>query len=197
MADRRSKSGGKHSIRVVVSGPQAEQQRSSSAPTRRHVTLRADPSRRLQQSVSYSSSEEIALDDDTLPSLLEVMDDEDEDEAMDDLADAMEDQFFGSKDQVVPEKSTGPVRMTSIVYLYPVVNSFRFALSKTGCHFARNMSMNSCHWTALAMFRSLRPALAVASIRLFLSARTALVVSSTVCSAHSKLIVYSRFIDFG
>jgi hypothetical protein len=196
MADRRSKSGGKDSIRMVVSRPQEEQQ-SSSAPTRRHVTLRADSSRRLQQIVSYSPSEDLVPDDDTLPSLLEVMDDEDEDEAIDDLADAMENKFFGSKDQVVPEKSTGPVRMTSIVYLYPVVNSFRFALSKTGCHFARNMSMNSCHWTALVMFRSLQLALAVASIRLLLSARTALVVSCTVRSAHSKLIVYSRFIDFG
>jgi hypothetical protein len=197
MADRRSKSGGKHSIRVVVSRPQEEEQRSSSAPTRRHVTLRADPSRRLQQSVSYSPSEEIVPDDDPLPSLLEVMNDEDEDEATDDLADAMENQFFGSQEQVVPEKSTGPVRMASIVYLYPVVNYFRFALSKTGCHFARNMLMNSCHWTALAIFQCLQPALAVASIRLILSARTALVACCAVRTAHSKLIVYSRFIDFG
>ena len=195
MADRHSKSSGKDSICMVVSRPQ--EQRSSSAPTQRHITLHADSSHHLQQVVSYSPSEDLMPDDDTLPSLLEVMDGEDEDEAMDNLADVMENRFFGSKDQVVPEKSTGTVRMTSIVYLYPVVNSFRFALSKTGCHFARNMSMNSCHWTALVMFRSLQLALAVASIRLLLSARTALVVSCTVRSAHSKLIVYSRFIDFG
>src|ERR1700734_663393 len=104
MPDRCSKSKGKDSMRVVASGPQ----QSSSAPTWRHITFHADPSGRLQQSVSYSHSEEPVLDDDALPLLFEVMDDGDEDEAMDDLADAMEDQFFGSKDQVVPEKSRGP-----------------------------------------------------------------------------------------
>ena len=114
MPDRRSKSSGKDSVRVVASGPQ----QSSSAPTRRHVAFRADHSGRLQQSVSYSHSEEPVPDDNALPLLLEVMDDGDEDEAMDDLADAMEDQFFGSKDQVVPEKSRGPVRIVSIVYSY-------------------------------------------------------------------------------
>lgn len=195
MADRRSKSSGKHSVRVVASGPQ----QSSSAPTRRHIAFRADRSGRLQQSVVYSHPEEPVPDDDALPLLLEVMDDEDEDEATDDLADAMEDQFFGLKDQVVPEKSMGPVRIVSIIYSYPVVNSrsFRIALSKTGCHFARNMLTNSCRWMALVIIQSLQLALAAGSVGLFLSARTALVVSCTVCSAHLKLIVNSRFTDLG
>jgi hypothetical protein len=192
-ADMRSKSSEKHSIRVVTSGPQ----QSSSAPTRRHVAFRADHSGRLQQSVSYSHSEEPVPDDDVLPSLLEVVDDEDKNEAMDDPADAMEDQFFDLQNQVVPEKSMGPVCIVSIVYSYPVVNSFRIALSKTGCHFARNMSTNSCRWMALVILQSLQLALAVGSIGLFLSARTALVASCTVRSAHLKLIINSRFTDFG
>jgi hypothetical protein len=89
------------------------------------------------------------------------------------------------------------IRIVSIIYSYPVVNSFRIALSKTGYHFARNMLMNSCRWMALVIIPSLPLALAAGSVGLFLSAGTALVVSCTVRSAHLKLIVDSRFTDFG
>jgi hypothetical protein len=59
------------------------------------------------------------------------------------------------------------------------------------------MLMNSCRWMALVIIQSLPLALAAGSVGLFLSAGTALVVSCTVRSAHLKLIVDSRFTDFG
>jgi hypothetical protein len=118
MADRCARSGGKPSVRVVTSGPQGPK-KATATSTQRNVTLRTDPIGRLQQSVSYTTSEEPTADGyPELPSLLEVEDDDDDDddENTNNLADAMEKEFFGSKDRAVPEAKKLPVCL--VLYMF-------------------------------------------------------------------------------
>ena len=96
------KSGGRSSsVRVVVSSP--DNIPSSSAHVQKDVILRLHPNGRLGQSVSYAIPKETPNDD--IPLLLDVPDDEDNDE-MYNLADTMEEEFFGKtpQDPAVEEK---------------------------------------------------------------------------------------------
>ena len=101
------------SVRLVVSSP--DDIPSSSAHVQKDVILRQQPKGRLGQSVSYKISEETP--DDDIPLLLDVPDDEDDDE-MNNLADAMEEEFFGktARDPAVEEKQR-PVCMHAF---YPI-----------------------------------------------------------------------------
>ena len=100
MADRRPRSGGRSSVRMVVSDPDTAT-KSSSASIRKDVTLRARHDGRLGQSVSHTGSEEASNDTSGLPLLLDLPDDEDEDND-ERLANAMEEEFFGPSHHEIP-----------------------------------------------------------------------------------------------
>lgn len=114
MADKHARSGGKHSVRIVASIPDSDTTpTSSSAPIRKHVTLQPQAGGRLGQSISHTSSDEIFDEHSDIPMLLDVPDDTD-DEAMENLANTMEEEFFGPNEQVAPDEkviTTPPVRV--------------------------------------------------------------------------------------
>src|SRR6266481_452305 len=134
------KSGGRtSSVRLVVSSPGNIP--SSSAPVRTwtDVILRQQPSGRLGQSVSYTVSKETPDDDD---------------DEMNNLADAMEEEFFGqtAQDEPAAEEKQRPVRICMHFYLIKCSHDvFSLALSKIGSHIAKVMSMNSWHTMASAI----------------------------------------------
>jgi hypothetical protein len=96
------RSGGRSSsVCVVVSSP--DNILSSLAHVQKDVILRLHPNGRLGQSVSYTIPEETPNDD--IPLLLDMLNDEDNDQ-MCNLAEVMEEEFFGKtpQDPAVEEK---------------------------------------------------------------------------------------------
>lgn len=101
MADRRARSGGKPSVRVVSSIPETSA-RSTPVSVQRNVTLRPKPGGRLGQSVSHTASDEpIDQHDIDLPDLLDIPDNDDDD-GTDGLAQAMEEEFFPTEKKKDP-----------------------------------------------------------------------------------------------
>ncbi len=164
------KSGGRtSSVRLVVSSPGNIPSSSAPVRTRTDVILRQQPSGRLGQSVSYTVSKETPDDDDVIPLLLDVPDDEDDDE-MNNLADAMEEEFFGqtAQDEPAAEEKQRPVRICMHFYLIKCSHDvFSLALSKIGSHIAKVMSMNSWHTMASAISQNRQFVKAVVLTRLF------------------------------
>jgi hypothetical protein len=114
MVGRRVKSGKTTAVRIVISKPT----RNSSARTHKNVTLRPQPTGRIRQSVFKSAAEnpsdELA---NKIPGLLEIIDDEDKDNNLQDLARTMEQEFFGCKTGDVPQEEDEKVKKDPVCQL--------------------------------------------------------------------------------
>ena len=115
MADRRARSGGKQSVRMVVSSLEATTK--LSAP-QTNVTFRPQQSGRLGQSVEHVPSKnasDMPLD---LPDLLEIPDDDDDcDEEEEDEADVLENSFFGATEHTIPAETKAPMSICATIVL--------------------------------------------------------------------------------
>jgi len=120
MADRRARSGGKQSVRVVVSSLEATTK--SSAP-QTNVTFRPQQSGHLGQSVEHVPSKNASDAPLDLPDLLEIPDDDDDcDEEEEDEADVLENSFFGATEHTIPAETKAPVSICATI----VINCLTF-----------------------------------------------------------------------
>jgi hypothetical protein len=108
MVGKRARSGGKPSVRILDSDLETTQP--STARAGADVTLRQRPSGRLGQSVFVTPTEDPASDEyPDLPSLFELSDNEDDEELMDNFANALEEEFFPAAHQVPEKQQKRPV----------------------------------------------------------------------------------------
>ena len=115
MADkRRARSGGKPSVRVVVSS--LEDTTKLSAPSQTNVTFRPQQSDHLGQSVEHMPSENTSDVPLGLPDLLEIPDDDDDEcDEEENEADILENNFFGPTEHTIPVETKAPVSMCATI----------------------------------------------------------------------------------
>ena len=115
MADKRcASSGGKPSIRVVVSSLE-DTTKSSAVPSQTNVTFRPQQSGRLGQSVEHMPSENTSDVLLGLPDLLEIPDDNDKCDEKENEADILENNFFGPIEHTIPVETRAPVSMCATI----------------------------------------------------------------------------------
>jgi hypothetical protein len=114
MADRRARSGGKPSVRVVVSSLEAT---TKSSASQTNVTFRPQQSGCLGQSVGHMPSKNASDVPFDLPDLLEISDnDNDNDDEEEDEGDVLENRLFGTTEHTIPEMKA-PVSMCTIILI--------------------------------------------------------------------------------
>ena len=114
MADkRRARSGGKPSVRMVVSS--LEDTTKLSAPSQTNVTFRPQQSDHLGQSVEHMPSENTSDVPLGLPDLLEIPDNDDKCDEEENEADILENNFFGPTEHTIPVETKAPVSMCATI----------------------------------------------------------------------------------